>query len=62
MVSRAGMTWFLYQCFANSDRRLRLTIIVCMMVQIIVNSVTIVQIVIQCGPHPYRPVCLSCLV
>ncbi|KAL2005229.1 hypothetical protein VTN00DRAFT_2439 [Thermoascus crustaceus] len=55
MVSRAGMTWFLYQCFAASDLRLRLTIILCMMVQIIVNSVTIVQIVVQCGPHPYRP-------
>ncbi|KAL1883491.1 hypothetical protein Plec18167_002495 [Paecilomyces lecythidis] len=55
MVSRTGMMWFLYQCFSASDRRLRLSIIISMIIQVVVNSVTIVQIVVQCGPNPYRP-------
>lgn len=33
-----------------------MSIVVCMIIQIVVNSVTIVQIVVQCGPYPYRPV------
>ncbi|KAL1965293.1 hypothetical protein VTN77DRAFT_5895 [Rasamsonia byssochlamydoides] len=55
MISRTGMMWFLYQCFANSNWRLRMSIVVCMIIQIVVNSITIVQIVVQCGPNPYRP-------
>lgn len=35
-----------------------MSIVVCMIVQIVINSVTIVQIVVQCGPYPYRPVCM----
>ncbi|KAH8689186.1 hypothetical protein BGW36DRAFT_433950 [Talaromyces proteolyticus] len=54
MISRTGMMWFLLSCFANSNRRLRISIIICMIVQIVVNSITIVQIVVQCGPNPYR--------
>ncbi|CRG89917.1 hypothetical protein PISL3812_06956 [Talaromyces islandicus] len=56
MISRTGMMWFLLSCFANSNRRLRISIIICMMIQIAVNSITIVQIVVQCGPNPYRTV------
>lgn len=56
MISRTGMMWFLLSCFAHSNRRLRISIIVCMIVQIVVNAVTIVQIVVQCGPNPYRTV------
>ncbi|EED15929.1 hypothetical protein TSTA_010470 [Talaromyces stipitatus ATCC 10500] len=54
MISRTGMMWFLLSCFANSNRRLRISIIVCMIIQIVVNSITIVQIVVQCGPNPYH--------
>ncbi|OKL58500.1 hypothetical protein UA08_06293 [Talaromyces atroroseus] len=55
MISRTGMMWFLLSCFAHSNRRLRISIIACMIIQIIVNSITIVQIAVQCGPYPYRP-------
>ena len=59
MISRTGMMWFLLSCFANSNRRLRISIIICMIVQIVVNSITIVQIVVQCGPNPYYAVRLE---
>lgn len=59
MISRTGMMWFLLSCFANSNRRLRISIIICMIVQIVVNSITIVQIVVQCGPNPYYAVSLD---
>ncbi|OJJ43679.1 hypothetical protein ASPZODRAFT_136142 [Penicilliopsis zonata CBS 506.65] len=55
MVSRAGMMWFLFTCFSASNRRLRIVIVICMIVQIVVNLVTVVQILVQCGPNPYRP-------
>lgn len=54
MVSRTGMMWFLLTCFAASDRKLRMSIIVCAIVQIVANMVTIVQIIVQCGPNPYQ--------
>ncbi|GAM37335.1 hypothetical protein TCE0_023r07175 [Talaromyces pinophilus] len=53
LILEVGMMWFLLSCFANSNRRLRISIIICMIVQIVVNSITIVQIVVQCGPNPY---------
>lgn len=56
MVSRAGMMWFLLTCFAASDKKIRLSIIVCSVVQVVVNMVTIVQIIVQCGPNPYHTV------
>jgi hypothetical protein len=56
MVSRAGMMWFLLTCFAASDKKIRRSIIVCAVVQIVVNMVTIVQIIVQCGPDPYQTV------
>lgn len=55
MVSRTGMMWFLLTCFAASDRKIRMSIIVCAFVQIVANMVTIVQIIVQCGPSPYQP-------
>ncbi|KAJ5963187.1 hypothetical protein N7481_002888 [Penicillium waksmanii] len=54
MVSRTGMMWFLLTCFAASDRKLRMSIIICAIVQIVANMVTIVQIIVQCGPNPYH--------
>jgi hypothetical protein len=57
MFSRCGMTWFLYTCFSSADKYIRIIILVGMVVQIIANSVTILQIVLQCGPNPYRLVC-----
>ncbi|KAJ5909200.1 hypothetical protein N7495_001882 [Penicillium taxi] len=56
MVSRTGMMWFLLTCFATSDRKIRLSIIVCAVVQIVANMITTVQIILQCGPNPYRSV------
>ncbi|CAL5869961.1 uncharacterized protein PFLUO_LOCUS4194 [Penicillium psychrofluorescens] len=55
MISRTGMMWFLSTCFAASDRRIRLSITICGIVQVVVNMITIVQIIVQCGPNPYRP-------
>lgn len=60
MVSRTGMMWFLLTCFASSNRKIRISIIVCALVQIVVNMVTLVQIIVQCGPNPYRAVCVAC--
>ncbi|KAL4746141.1 hypothetical protein BDW72DRAFT_185539 [Aspergillus terricola var. indicus] len=54
MFSRCGMTWFLYMCFSSADKHIRISIVIGMVVQIIANSVTILQIVLQCGPNPYR--------
>ncbi|KAJ5248627.1 hypothetical protein N7468_000078 [Penicillium chermesinum] len=54
MISRTGMMWFLLTCFSASDIRLRASIIICAIVQIVANMVTVVQIVVQCGPNPYR--------
>ncbi|KAJ5768784.1 hypothetical protein N7520_003343 [Penicillium odoratum] len=56
MVSRTGMMCFLLTCFAASDRRIRTSIIVCAVVQIVVNLITVLQIILQCGPSPYRSV------
>ncbi|CAG7930363.1 unnamed protein product [Penicillium olsonii] len=54
MISRTGMMWFLLTCFAASDKKIRISIIVCAIVQIVANMITIVQIVVQCGPNPYQ--------
>lgn len=56
MVSRTGMMWFLLTCFAASDKKIRISIIICAIVQLVANMVTIVQIVVQCGPNPYYAV------
>ncbi|KAJ5799100.1 uncharacterized protein N7518_001168 [Penicillium psychrosexuale] len=61
MVSRAGMMWFLLTCFAASDKMIRQSIIVCAVVQVVVNMVTIVQIIVQCGPNPYQTVSILLL-
>jgi hypothetical protein len=58
MVSRTGMMWFLLTCFAASDKKIRTSIFVCAIVQIVANMVTILQIILQCGPNPYHVVCV----
>lgn len=35
---------------------MRLGILACILVQVVIDTVVILQIVLQCGPHPYRPV------
>lgn len=50
------MMWFLLTCFAASDKKIRVSIIVCAVVQVVANMVTIVQIIVQCGPNPYHAV------
>lgn len=59
MISRTGMAWTLLTCFTASDKRMRLTILACMLVQVVVNTVGVLQMVLQCGPYPYRPVSVS---
>ncbi|RAL07123.1 uncharacterized protein BO97DRAFT_325882, partial [Aspergillus homomorphus CBS 101889] len=54
MLSRTGMMCFLYSCFNGADKRIRISIIMCMCIQVIINMVTVVQIIVQCGPHPYH--------
>ncbi|RAH47327.1 uncharacterized protein BO95DRAFT_323133, partial [Aspergillus brunneoviolaceus CBS 621.78] len=56
MLSRTGMMCFLYSCFNGADRRIRISILAYMGDQIIINMVTVVQIIVQCGPSSYRPV------
>jgi predicted hotdog family 3-hydroxylacyl-ACP dehydratase len=57
MLSRSGMMCFLYTCFSSVDKHIRVSILVCMAIQVVVNSVTAVQIIVQCGPNPYHAVC-----
>lgn len=65
MISRTGMMWFLYQCFGINNMKAKRILIACAIIQIVVNSFTILQIVLQCGPNPYRlvsamdPTCYS---
>src|SRR5690348_7946846 len=54
MISRTGMMWFLYQCFGINNTKAKRTLIACAIIQIVVNSFTILQIVLQCGPNPYH--------
>ncbi|KIX94743.1 uncharacterized protein Z520_09433 [Fonsecaea multimorphosa CBS 102226] len=54
MWSRTGVILFLYTCFAQNRRSLRIIVIVCLVVQIVANLFTILQIFLQCGPNPYR--------
>ncbi|KAL3471137.1 hypothetical protein BJX99DRAFT_32926 [Aspergillus californicus] len=54
MFSRCGMTWFLYTCFNGAGKSIRIAFIVGAVIQVVANSVTVLQIVLQCGPDPYR--------
>lgn len=54
MWSRTGVIIFLYTCFAQNRKSLRNIVIVCLVVQIVANLFTILQIFLQCGPNPYR--------
>lgn len=53
-LSRTGMMWFLYQCFGRNGRKMQPWIIALMVIHASVNIVTILQIVLQCGPNPYH--------
>lgn len=55
MISRTGMAWTLLISFTCS-RVMRLGIFACMLVQVVVNTIAILQIVLQCGPYPHRSV------
>lgn len=57
MISQSGMMCFLYNCFNSADKEIRIAIIVCMAIQVVINMVTVVQIIVQCGPNPYHAVC-----
>ncbi|RMD41472.1 hypothetical protein DV735_g3636, partial [Chaetothyriales sp. CBS 134920] len=54
MLSRTAVIIFLYSCFAQNRKSLRIIVLVCLVVQIVVNLFTILQIILQCGPNPYR--------
>lgn len=58
MISRTGMAWTLLTCFTN--RRVRLSILACTVLQVVMNTAVVLQTVLQCGPHPYFPVSASC--
>lgn len=59
MISRTGMMWFLYQCFGINNTKTKRILIACAIIQVVVNSFTILQIVLQCGPNPYRLVSVA---
>jgi hypothetical protein len=56
MLSRTGMMWFLHSCLATNNLQLHRILVGCMIVQVIVNSFTIIQRLVQCGPSPYHDV------
>lgn len=41
---------------------MRLSILACIVVQVVINSVVVLQTVLQCGPYPYFPVSASCFI
>lgn len=38
---------------------MRLSILACIVVQVVINTAIVLQTVLQCGPHPYFPVSTS---
>lgn len=54
MWSRTGVIVFLYFCFGRNRKSLSMIVLTCLVVQLVVNLVTILQIFLQCGPNPYR--------
>jgi hypothetical protein len=46
--------WFLYQCFGRNNRRFQPVLIATIIVHGVVNLVMILEIILQCGPNPYR--------
>ncbi|PYH77641.1 hypothetical protein BO82DRAFT_406071 [Aspergillus uvarum CBS 121591] len=49
MLARIGIMCFLLRCFNGTDMRLRVTILICIAVQIIVNLATDLQVLLMCG-------------
>ena len=52
--SRAGMLWFLYQCFGKNNHKLQPWIIATMIIHLLINLAMVLEIVLQCGPKPHR--------
>ncbi|RAH86730.1 hypothetical protein BO86DRAFT_394529 [Aspergillus japonicus CBS 114.51] len=48
-LARIGIMCFLLRCFNGADTRLRVTILICIAVQIIVNLATDLQVLLMCG-------------
>jgi hypothetical protein len=51
----AVMCW-LWTCFARNRKQLAIILLVCIGLHTSINTVTILQAVLQCGPNPDRPV------
>ncbi|PYI32138.1 hypothetical protein BP00DRAFT_160282 [Aspergillus indologenus CBS 114.80] len=48
-LARIGIMCFLLRCFNGADMRLRVTILICIAVQIIVNLATDLKVLLMCG-------------
>ena len=48
------MLWFLYQCFGKNNRQLQKWFIAVMVVHLAMNIAMVLEIILQCGPNPYR--------
>lgn len=47
--------WFLYQCFGKNIPRVQPWLIGTMTIHGLMNLAMVLEIILQCGPNPYRP-------
>jgi len=46
--------WFLYKIFGRWNDQVRFFLIGCMILHFLINITMVLEIVLQCGPNPYR--------
>jgi hypothetical protein len=49
------MLWFLYKIFSKWNDKVRFFLVGCMILHLLINVTMMLEIVLQCGPNPYRP-------
>ncbi|KAE9368461.1 hypothetical protein N431DRAFT_485976 [Stipitochalara longipes BDJ] len=54
-LSRTGLMWFLYKIFGKWNDKVRFFLIGIMILHLLINTTMMLEIVLQCGPNPYRP-------
>lgn len=59
MLSRMAAACTVLTSFRMNGTQTRFIVIACMIVQAMINTVSVLQLVLQCGPHPYRPVSMA---
>ncbi|KAH8787380.1 hypothetical protein F5882DRAFT_517889 [Hyaloscypha sp. PMI_1271] len=53
-LARTGMMWFLYKIFGRWNGKVRFFLIGSMVHHLLINVTMMLEIVLECGPNPYR--------